>query len=363
MKRHLLGLLDSAGVIAAAQSLQRRDAVILGYHGVLTSADPDRAYLNDNFPDASAFERQMSYIARRYRPMRLADLITHYIRGEEVPPGAIVVTFDDGFANNYTVALPILRKYGVPATVFLTTGMIGTPDGQLWTERVSRSLWFTTRQSITIPAVRPSAFSLQSPKAREHASRTVLSVLKRMPPADRNWALAYIEDVCGRPSLTNEERERYAFLSWPDVRAMLAEGIEFGSHTVNHPMVATLDDLTLRNEIVDSKRTIERELGTECYAFGYPNGSFADFGPRDQRALRQAGYRCALAISGGLNRANPDLFALHRVNITRSFDDVMFKAAVSGVLDAAHRLRTFVSRAVGARDIPDRHPSPAVPSL
>jgi peptidoglycan/xylan/chitin deacetylase (PgdA/CDA1 family) len=340
MKRDALALLHRTGVLTVARWLRRGQTVILAYHGVVTTADPAREYLNDNFVDARVFEQQIAYIARHYRPMALTDIVSCYERGTPPPPGAIAVTFDDGFANNYTVALPILQRYGVPFTVFLTSGMIGTPGAQLWTERVSRANYLTDRPSLTLALEgRMVSFALGSAKAREQASRRVLRVLKRTSPEARDRTLSAIEDACGRPELGPGDLERYAFLSWPQARALAAAGVELGSHTVTHPVLSTLDPPRLWTEITESKRTIEAQLGSRCATFAYPNGSDADFGARDRQALEAAGYRCALALGGRSNGRTADLFALERLNVGRQFDQAMFEATLCGVLTAARRVR------------------------
>ena len=120
---------------------------------------------------------------------------------------------------------------------------------------------------------------------------------------------------------------------------MASAGVEFGSHTVHHPILSTLDDRPLREELVESKRHIESELGCECYAFAYPNGQQGDFGAREKLAVAEAGYQCALSLGGTLNGRRSDLFQFDRINIGRQFDDALIEAAVTGVLGRVQRAR------------------------
>jgi peptidoglycan/xylan/chitin deacetylase (PgdA/CDA1 family) len=166
--------------------------------------------------------------------------------------------------------------------------------------------------------------------------------MKRLSPEERDRTLAQLEATLGRAAVTAADRERYQFLSWEQVLEMTNAGVDFGSHTVTHPMLSTLDEEALRYEIVESKRVIEARTGRQCYAFAYPNGSRLDFGPRDQAALRSAGYSCALALCGGLNGLQADLFALERVNIGREFNTDLLEAALSGVLGAAAKARAHM---------------------
>jgi peptidoglycan/xylan/chitin deacetylase (PgdA/CDA1 family) len=332
------------GALAFVRSLQKSRSVILAYHGVLTSSDESRAYLDDNFPTAEAFERQIQHLTRYYNPIPLRQLISHYETGERLPPSSVAVTFDDGFANNYTVAFPILQKYGVPFTVFLTTAMIGQPGARLWTEQVSRALYLTPRKRIDLAiGTGDVTFRLATPGDREASSRALLSVLKRTRPQERTAIVARVLEACDEPPLDARELERYDFLTWEQARAMAASGVEFGSHTVSHPILSTLDRADLVRELVQSKADIETQLGSPCEAFAYPNGSFADFGDRDKEMLREVGYRCALANNGSLNGSKIDLFALQRVNIGRQFDAPLFQAMVCGITDAAARVRTLMT--------------------
>lgn len=335
--------LRRCGVFGALRFAQRRRTVILAYHGVLREARAASAYLCSNFVSESRFEAQVKHLRRCYAPITMSEVVEALEGRRTLPERAVVVTFDDGFANNYDVAFPILRSYGVPFTVFLTTGMIGRARAQLWTERIKRAVYLSSRTGVTVDVGgRRARVSLVDSDARERASRAILSVAKRLPGAKRDQTVKSIEEAFGRPELSNEDRERYAFLDWEQVREMAAAGVEFGSHTVSHPILSTLDDATLACELVESRRQIEAQLGRPCDTFAYPNGGRGDFGAREQDALRRAGYRVALALTGGLVRADANPWAVERVNIGRAFDDALFDAALTGLLGGARTIHAIM---------------------
>jgi peptidoglycan/xylan/chitin deacetylase (PgdA/CDA1 family) len=326
-----------------ARELQRGRCAILAYHGVLSGADDRYDFLNHNFVAAEAFERHLRYLTRYYRPISLSDLRNCYRRQVPPPPRSVALTFDDGFANNFTVAFPLLQRHSFPFTVFLTTAMLDQPGAQLWSERVKRAIFMCPGDSVRIQLAQGNILCpLDTVAAREDSARRVLQRLKRMPPDSRDAGLASIETSCGRPALQRHEMERYQFLSWSQVRRMASAGVEFGSHTVTHPILSTLDESAMCQEVVESKRRIEAELKQDCYALAYPNGSPADFGPREKSALRAVGYQCAFSLVGALNSAHTDPYELDRINVGREFDPATFQAAVTGILGSARRAREAV---------------------
>jgi peptidoglycan/xylan/chitin deacetylase (PgdA/CDA1 family) len=256
------------------------------------------------------------------------------------PKKSVVITFDDGFANNCSVAWPLLKRRNVPFTIFVTTGMVGVAGAQLWTERVKRAVYLSTKIGATLEfETGQKQLDLSSRVTRAAAARATVNGLKRLSPIQRDDAVTQVEKTCGRPALRPDEQERYEFLSWEQIRTMAAEGVEFGSHTVNHPILTTLAPGVLRSELQNSKLTLESQIRRECYSFAFPNGSFSDYGPREKAELSALGYRCALSLNGTLNGRRADLLEIDRININRQHDDAMFRAAAAGLLGRVRRAR------------------------
>ena len=126
------------------------------------------------------------------------------------------------------------------------------------------------------------------------------------------------------------DADRYTFLTWSEVRELVRGGITIGSHTVEHPIMASLDEGRRRDEVVESKQEIERHLGMPCTLFSYPNGTAADFDDRDKANLRNAGYVAAATQIAGVNDKQTDRFALKRLNIGQGHTPQLFIAQVSG---------------------------------
>lgn len=323
-----------------ARALLQRRSLILTYHGVLSASPDHDPFLNHNFISADDFDSQMRWLREHYQPVPLSTLVECYRQRKQPPARSVAITFDDGFANNATVAFPILRRHAIPFTVFLTTGMMDTPGAQLWTERVKRSIYMHDGTSARVSlAGRDFVLDLGSAEKRAASAREVNLFLKRQSVATRDGSVSVLEAMLGRPPLDATDAERYAFLTWNQVREMADGGVEFGSHTVSHPILATLDTTDLERELRESRARIELELGRPCRLFAYPNGSAADFTDRDKRALEGAGYHAALSLCGGLNTVSSDLYQLDRINVGRQLDPLLFEAAAVGMLGFAQRAR------------------------
>lgn len=281
----------------------RRRAVppflILIYHRVHPRPGP---FMIDPVPP-DRFEAQMRHLARAYRPLPLAELLERS-RAGTVPPGAVAVTFDDGYADNAEYALPILARHGIPATVFLVTGCIGT--GRIpWHDEVLLAFASTRQSAIRIPggAADAPSLPLAGEAERHRAAFAALAALKPMPEGERLAGIRAIRDELG-PG--DPAAAASLMLDWERVRSMRGSGIAFGSHTETHPILSRVAPDRAREEVVRSKQTIEKELGEEAAFFAYPNGRPEDFDEGTVRALRDAGYRGALTTTFGANEAGED---------------------------------------------------------
>lgn len=254
-------VLSSAGLVAHRLGRLARTGGrvrILYYHSI--SDDQVRSSVSP-----SVFERHLEHLVRqRYTLLSLSQALEGLAARRLTGDRNVVVTLDDGFQDNYENALPILTRFKVPATVFLTVGYIGT--GQLPT-----------------------------------LTRT---------------------DFMPKP------------LDWREVKAMQERGIEFGSHTITHPMLSHVSPDVARREIGESKRMLEDRLGTAVPYFCYPRG---DLNEAVKRIVREEGYRAACSTLPGLNRTGTDLFELRRTYISRRDTPKEFVKKVAGAYDLLQR--------------------------
>jgi peptidoglycan/xylan/chitin deacetylase (PgdA/CDA1 family) len=275
---------------------------ILGYHKV----SPDRHPFFEPLPP-DIFEKQMEFLKSRYRVLGLRELVERTVRGE-VPERAVAITFDDGYRDNYDYAFPILQKYKLPATIFLATDAIGT--GKLiWHDRVFDAFQFATvdRARVEDPAV--PELRLQTAESRQQSLEATLVRVKTLYGDHRTRFIDDIESKL-RPALPNGASKR--MLNWDQVREMHKAGIEFGSHTVTHTILAQIPTSEMIKELRASKEELSEQLGEPVSTFAYPNGKATDYNNEAKAAIRESGYSCAVTCCSGFNHAFSDVFELKR---------------------------------------------------
>jgi peptidoglycan/xylan/chitin deacetylase (PgdA/CDA1 family) len=284
---------------------RRRDPfLVLIYHRVNLETNP---FAIERTP-TGAFRAQMRHLARSFHVMPLAEIVERMRTGEPLPPRTIAITFDDGYEDNYTEAFPILRELRLPATIFLTTGCIGTGES-LWFDRVLHAFATTERDSVTL-SWGAEMTGLRDTATRAQAAFQTLYGLMRLPNTERIEAIeGLVRDLDGG----GESVPLPPMLNWDHVRTMAAGGITFGAHTVTHPILTRLPLEEAKQEIETSKRRIEDETGRPVGLFAYPVGRRADYSPEVIELIAGAGFHAALTTAAGANVRGNDLFLLRRV--------------------------------------------------
>ena len=289
--RTLSSALYHAGLLRPLAAVLRAGAgrgfPILTFHRVNDDEDPF-------FPavPTALFARQIAHIARHYQVLTVKELVERIPR-RTVPANALALTFDDGYRDNLTHAAPILTQYGLPSTIFLATGYIGTPD-MPWFDRVALAFKLARRREITLPDGAPSR--LETERDRLAALERVLGWLKTLPDEERRRAIDRVVTELRPRAL---ERPKRIMLTWEEVDALRGLGFSIGAHTVSHPILSHMRPEVAREEILGSKLAIEKALGVPARAFAYPNGGTADYNETTVRLVQQCGFRCAVTTRWG----------------------------------------------------------------
>lgn len=296
---------------------------ILAYHRVLDMGDEDAFPGDPELVSASVacFRRQMVALKRFWSPIPLRDAVAAVERGQVLPPRSVVVTFDDGHGDNYIHAYPILKELGLPATIFLSTGYIGS-ENVFWFDRVCTLLHVAPAGSYTVtPLFTPVA--LGDVCSRRHAAQALLAALKQVPDAQMRSAVAELEARFG--AYAPVQMTRAANLNWDQVREMSRNGIDFGSHTVTHPILTRVGAEQLRHELAASREAIEHNTGHPCDILAYPVGKPYAYNQQVIETARACGYRAALSYVDGVDDfRSADLFALKRVSVERYYSHPLF---------------------------------------
>jgi peptidoglycan/xylan/chitin deacetylase (PgdA/CDA1 family) len=274
---------------------------ILFYHRVNDDRDPF-------FPSTpiDVFERQMRHVARYHRVVTLTQLVDHLASTRPEP--VLAITFDDGYGDNFHNAFPILQRYRLPATIFLTTGSLDSGE-PLWFEVLAGAIKSTTREFLDLELQSPGRVWLRNDEERLKANKNLFTMLRQMRADERHRCL---EKILRQLDSPNAALRKQMMLAWDDVRLMKNHGIDFGGHTVTHPYLSRLPADQVAWEVSECKRRIETELQSDVVHFAYPNGRNEDFTAGSKTVLRDAGYRTAVTTIWGLNYATTDRMELRR---------------------------------------------------
>ncbi|MCZ7582454.1 MAG: polysaccharide deacetylase family protein [Deltaproteobacteria bacterium] len=306
--------LSALGAFRASRALAGGRTVILCYHRVVDG--PLDAYQPGMVVSRALFRRHLEWLGRRFRFLTLEEFARGFLTDEVPAAPCAIVTFDDGWLDNYEVAFPILREMGIPATIFLPTDYIGT-GLVYWQSRVERAMRAVYERRHILARAYPEegqparAAFVQELLIRETPlalmiDRAVLET-KVLPRGEFDEVCAFLErigDVDG-----DGPRE---IVNWDEVRAMAADGIRFGSHSASHRIMTTLSAAENQAEASGSMRVMERELGEAPTCFAYPNGDADDVVARE---VRRAGYLCAVTVDTGFANRATDLFGLPRFSM------------------------------------------------
>lgn len=326
---NLFGRLGAVRLIGEFRTRFSGEVPILAYHRVLDIQDENSFPFDIELVSASvaAFTAQMKYVKDNYRPTSFATLLQYLDCGESPPPGTLVVTFDDGFYDNYHNAFPVLKEFDIPATIFLSTGYIDNQE-TYWYEKLCYAVMTTTAQSVAIPETGPIQIG-GNVASRRNAMKALISRLKQVPDELR---LTLLDQLYYQllPDQRHIADLRSGPMTWKQIREMSAHRIEFGSHSVSHPILSMLDDTKLKYEMEHSKFQIEAMLDKPVQAIAYPVGGEGSFNNRVRAAAKSAGYRLGLTYISGLEKPKAwDAYALRRLHVERYVDSQYFKAMLS----------------------------------
>lgn len=275
--------------------------LVLTYHRVLPAPDP----MYPTAPDAAAFRRAMETLAEDFRVLPLAEALRLQAAGR-LPARAVAVTFDDGFADNATEALPVLRAFGVPATFFIATGYLG--DGYMFNNAVIEACRAAPEGTWATGTAEFGDVAAGPPPSRPALAARMIGRLKYEDAGRRRDCAEQLLASAGA------RQPRGLMMSREQVRAIAAAGMDIGGHTVTHPILARLPDAAAEREIREGKAALEELTGAPVTLFAYPNGQpDGDYTARDVALVRAAGFAAAVTTAWGCADAASDRFQVPRI--------------------------------------------------
>lgn len=316
VKTFVFPVLDAAGIFdrcLAMAGAHQPFWMILTYHHVISDPrlDPFRLGM---CVSRENFERQMAYFAKNFVVRQMRDVIRCLERGEALPPRLVSITFDDGYRDNLTNAMPILRRYGIPMSLYVATDGL-EENRTFWWDRVIRILNQPTLSAIDLHRIgvttAPQEFILSRFDRGESVAR-FLSLLWRLPGDGMLEVVDRLEHEYDDHTRGETCSPR---LSRDEIRALHREGVEIGAHTCRHPNLATLDKERAIWEMAASKRYLETLLGDAVDGFAYPGGRMT---PETGDLVRGQGFRYALSTKIAVNRSPYSLFDMPRIGMPDS---------------------------------------------
>ena len=336
LKKTSATALCKTGLLSLGVRYSNRNLTILSLHRVVTESEWSQSLYKPMMVTVGQFESLLDMIHRHYHAVSLATAVQQIRQGRKFKTGTVAITFDDGYLDVYQHAYPLLKAYDVPATLFLTTGFIGSSSKYLWWDEVD---YFCRTDGLTLPEF-DASFSTELRMAAELMARLpgtrttrieafIRSTLLGIPVEERN---RFIEKL--RSSVPVGAFRPQLMLSWDQVKEM-SSLIEIANHTVNHRLLDELAGPEIQQEISTAKESIEQVTGKPCLGLAYPGGVYTadvlDF-------AKKAGMEYAVTTRFSNNSHKSDLLRLDRKDvgylyIDHKIDNDYFKLVVSGAMD------------------------------
>lgn len=314
MRKLLYAFIFYSGLVYVFRWMFRRrlgNPVQIFYtHRVIDRDEPLYDFLKIlGYPTTDDYERKIAHLSRHYAVTGMNEALAGLRQGTQAPH-TVVLTFDDGYRCIYDRVFPLLKKYRLPVTVFLSIDMI---EHRIlpWHDRLMYIIGKTQKKECELPEVSKHTLYLRTLSEKKEALRQISAVLKRLDNERKEEITSHLAAALGVGE--QELHDPDIFLTWAQIMEMRASGlVSFGSHTLTHPILSRVTSKQAKSEITGSKRILEEKLGYPVTLFAYPNGREHDFTQETVEILKEAGYETAVTTIGISNNRHSDLFRLGR---------------------------------------------------
>lgn len=304
----ILGFYSGAFLIYLRFFKPKSEAMILMYHHIKANDRHDLSGVSE-----ATFDSQMAYLSKHFNVVSLREMVAILKQKKKIPRNTIAITFDDGYENFYTKAYPILKKYRVPATVYLVSHAIEKKE-TIWTERIASVIKSAKLDRIELKFNGTHLiYPLTSEEERGLALKEIKGTLKRVSNRDRNAALSAFDRAYAQEEGGGADNSD--MMSWSQVTDMDAELVNIGAHTMTHPILSRLSSTEAEREISGSKAFIEEKLGRPIYDFCYPNGEATDYNEEVKKITEEAGFESSCTTILGHNDEKTNRYELFRTYV------------------------------------------------
>ena len=288
---------------------------ILAYHRVAELRDTPTVDSRSVSATPAGFDRQMQHLTRNYHVVGMPQLLRTVANGLPLPKRAVLLTFDDAYADFAETAWPVLKRFGLPATLFVPTAYPDHPELAFTWDMLYQAFSATSRNELCATPFGP--LPLGNPDEKRRALRIVQDYASTI---SNDEAMRLVDSVCAQ--LVERPAYSGSVLSWDQLRQLVKEGLTIGSHTQTHPLMTQVTPERMREEIRGSQQDLKREIGTALPIFCYPNGNHND---TVTAVLKDEGILLAFTTLSGQNKSESlDLLRLRRVVITHRTSMAVF---------------------------------------
>ncbi|CAB1276759.1 polysaccharide deacetylase family protein [Candidatus Nitrosacidococcus tergens] len=273
---------------------------ILIYHQILSKPDP----LRQSALDIIEFECQMAMVKKYFSVLSLSEAIER-LHKNSLPKCALCITFDDGYRDNVTNALPILKRHNLCASFFITSKYL--EGGQMWNDTIIEVIRNKQGGILDLNKYGLGNHNLATIKHCQQALKDIIPEVKYMDYLMRQEVVAYLLDLVDELPLEDFMMKKN------DIITLKKAGMEIGGHTRSHPILSQISFKEAREEIYTNKEELEGVLGDPIHIFAYPNGRpNIDFNKNHIKMVKNAGYKGAVTISRGAARSAIDSYQIPR---------------------------------------------------
>ncbi len=297
--------------------------LVVNYHriGVAAESPFDRDVFSTT---EEQFDQQMGFLKRNFDVISPSDLPLARRNGKG---RYVIVTFDDGYRDNYEKAFPILKRHGLPASFFVPTSFIDKRELSWW-DTIAWMIRHSDSPELSAGKWFPTALPMVG-EARETAIREALKTYKTLPGRETSNFVSDIAEMTGHATLPTHLGDEL-WMTWNNVRELRLAGMTIGGHTVNHPLLARLSSSEQIAEIRGCHERLTEMLGVPPKSFSYPVGHRDTFTTITRAILLSTGFEYAFSFYGGYqNLIDIDLLDIKRVNVGRRTTQAVFESMTS----------------------------------